>query len=133
MTAWLHKGLPEGAADWAPRVLAYVAVFLVIYLAFLALTLLLEQGVKVVQMQWLNRALGALLGALKAGLILGLALLGAVHFLPDASGAAVDRSELAPFLTEGVRRLFDTIPEHYREQVTDQLRLLEGLAQGGQG
>jgi uncharacterized membrane protein required for colicin V production len=114
------------APAWLPRATAYAAVFLAIYVVLLSITLLLERGVRAAQVQWLNRTLGAGLGALKAGLILGILFLAAAAYAPDLSQEPLDKSSLAPHLSGGVKRLFEAVPEEYRESLLAQLRATVG-------
>jgi uncharacterized membrane protein required for colicin V production len=110
------------APVWLPRATAYAAVFLAIYLVLLSITLLLEHALRAAQVQWLNGALGAGLGTLKAALILGVLALAAAAYAPDLSQPALEKSTLAPQLSGGVRRLFDAVPEEYRESLLAQVR-----------
>ena len=122
----LAEAMPE-APDWLAQTLAYAFVFLVIYALLLTITLLLERGVKVASMQGLNRFLGSALGAIKAGLILGLVFLALAAYLPDICGQTLQRSVLAHYLSGGAQRLVDAIPEEYKDGLRAQLRQLEGL------
>jgi len=115
------------APAWLVQALAFAVVFLVIYAILLTITLLLERGVRVARMQWLNRILGAGLGAGKAGLLLGLLFLAVASYLPNLSPEAIERSGLARFLTAGAQRAVDAIPDEYRESLRAQLEHLETL------
>jgi membrane protein required for colicin V production len=127
----LLAGALTDAPAWAAQALAYAAVFLVIYATLITITLLLEHGVEAARMQWMNRLLGAGLGAIKAGVVLGFFFLGLVTYLPEVSKETLDRSALAVSLTAGARKICDAIPEEYRENLRAQLRHLEGLQGGG--
>jgi membrane protein required for colicin V production len=121
-TRLLAESVLSGADGWLARGAAYVIVFLAIYVVLLAVTLFLERGVRAAQMQWLNRLMGAALGAVKAALVLGVVFLGLVHFAPDFSQAPLERSYLASYLSEGAQRVLRAIPAEYREKVWSQVR-----------
>src|SRR6266446_4943730 len=71
---WAAQALRElvlqGADPRVGMVLAYLLVFLAIYLVFFGATVLLERGMEAVRLQPLNRLLGGMLGAVKAALLL---------------------------------------------------------------
>src|SRR5262249_40957611 len=65
--------------DADPRVtstIAYIFVFLTIYLGIFIVSLFLEHCVTAIQLQTVNRLLGAVLGLVKVALILGVIFLG---------------------------------------------------------
>jgi membrane protein required for colicin V production len=130
VTGWLEPSFPPEAAAWLPQLIAYAVVFLAIYVSLLALTMLLEHGVKVAQMQGVNRSLGAVLGVVKAGLIVGLVVLGLTTYLPSVCGETIEKSSLAVFLRQSVQRTFDAVPQPYRDNILAQLRQLEELGAG---
>src|SRR5262245_58368398 len=68
--SFLKASFMQDAEPWACRLVAYILVFLLIYLIILLLTFLLERALRASRLQTMNRVLGALLGAVKAGLIL---------------------------------------------------------------
>src|SRR5205823_265913 len=115
------------APAWLTQALAFAVIFLIIYALLLTITLLLERGVRVARMQWLNRILGAGLGAGKAGLLLGFLFLGMTAYLPDLGPDALERSNLARFLSAGAQKLVEAIPEEYRDNLRAQLQQLEAL------
>jgi membrane protein required for colicin V production len=106
--------------DADPRVctaVAYLAVFLVIYLALFVLTLMLERAVRTMRLQPVNRLLGAGLGALKAGLILGAIALGMVSYPHPSAQELMQRSKLAPVLAQAMEGLIRAIPAEYKEDL----------------
>jgi uncharacterized membrane protein required for colicin V production len=135
LNAWATPLLEQGvfqealfadAPAWLPRATAYAAVFLVIYVILLSITLLVEHGMRAAQVQWLNRTLGAGLGAFKAALLLGILGLAAAAYAPELCQEPLERSTLAPHLSGGVKRLFEAVPEEYRESLLAQLRASVG-------
>jgi membrane protein required for colicin V production len=120
------------APPWLAQALAYAVVFLAIYAVLLTVTILLERGVKVARMQWMNRILGSALGAAKAGLLLGLLFLALHTYLPEFYPDTLKGSTLVPYLSASARKVVDAIPEEYRDNLRAQLRQLEGLPQAVQ-
>lgn len=105
--------------DVSPAVvglISYVAVFLLVCVALFLLTALLDKAVKKAHLQWLNRTLGAVLGLLKAGLLVGLILLG-VSYVPGSKGV-FEQSRLAVPLTESFRLALAALPDNYRPTFT---------------
>jgi membrane protein required for colicin V production len=119
---WLEESVLAEAPAWVVRVASYAAVFVAIYAGLLLLALWLDRGFRAAQARWLDRVLGAAFGAFKAGVVLGIAFLALATFAPEASRDFADRSSLAPHLGEGVRRLYETIPQVYRDRFQAQLR-----------
>jgi membrane protein required for colicin V production len=124
VTAFLAQALEEAPA-WAPQLLAYVGVFCAVWLTFFLFALLLERGLQEARMLWVNRLLGAAVGALKAALILGLALLAATAYLEEPNREAMQKSTCAPVLAQGARLVLATVPPEYRERLWEQLPALE--------
>ncbi|MCI0465322.1 MAG: CvpA family protein [Gemmataceae bacterium] len=107
----------QEAEPWVARIVAYVGIFLLIYLAILFGTLLLERGMKGARLQTLNRLLGALLGATKAGLILGAIFL-ALRSLPSQSTQEmVQRSTMASLLAKGTENLVVVLVGDYQDKL----------------
>jgi membrane protein required for colicin V production len=117
--------LTEGPA-WLVHAAAYAVVFLAIYAVLLTLTLFLDRGVRAAQSRWLDRSLGAILGAVKAGLVLGLLLIVLTAFAPDLGQEVTEQSSLAPRLGAGTQALFQVIPVEYRESWQAQIRSVIG-------
>jgi membrane protein required for colicin V production len=115
----------QGADPRVAMVLAYLVVFLTIYLVFFALTVLIEHGMTVVSLQPLNKVLGAGLGAVKAGLVLGAIFLGLASYPHTETQELINRSSLAPALADGTQLVIVAIPQEYKDWLStgfEQLR-----------
>ncbi len=69
LVPWIQNGL------WS-SVIAFILLFLVVYLAFLIAGILVQGFFRVIKLSWVDRSLGAVLGLVK-----GLVMAGAIVFL----------------------------------------------------
>jgi membrane protein required for colicin V production len=122
----LEQSVLAEAPAWVVRAAAYATAFLAIYAVLLTLALVLDRGVRAAEARWLDRVLGAALGAAKAGLVLGLVFLALAALAPDVSQEVAEKSSFAPRLSAGVQGLFEAIPAQYREGLQAQLRAAVG-------
>ncbi|MCC6418337.1 MAG: CvpA family protein [Gemmataceae bacterium] len=106
------------------QIVAYVGVFLLVYLGIFLFTLILERGMRAARLQGLNRVLGALLGATKVGLILGAVFLALEHVPNDATQQMVQRSTIAPVLARGTESLVVALANEYPDEVRSGLQNL---------
>jgi membrane protein required for colicin V production len=124
----LQDAALQGADPRVAMVLAYLLVFVVIYLVFFSTTLLLERGMTAVRLQALNRLLGGGLGAVKAGLLLGAVFLGMASYPHPSTQEMMDRSVLAPMLADGAQLVIVAVPQEYKDWLCNGLRDLRALA-----
>src|SRR5262249_45430330 len=89
---------------------------------------LLERGMAAVRLQPLNCLLGAALGVVKAGLILGAVCLGLASYPHPATKEVMDRSTLAPALAEAVQLVTVAVPQEYKDWLSSGLQSLRDLA-----
>jgi membrane protein required for colicin V production len=118
----------QGADPRVAMVLAYLLVFIAIYLIFFSATLLVERGMTAVRLQPLNRLLGGGLGALKAGLLLGAVFLGMASYPHARTQEFLDRSLLAPPLAETMQLVIVAVPREYKDWLCSGLNNLRDLA-----
>jgi membrane protein required for colicin V production len=118
---FLQRNFVQEAEPWVARTLAYIGVFLLVYLTIFVLTLILERGMRAARLQAINRVLGAALGALKAGLILGAIFLGVVNYPHPATRDMMRKSILAPALARGTESLVVALVAEYRQEFNDGL------------
>jgi membrane protein required for colicin V production len=110
----LQQSLMQGANPLAVDGLAYVAVFLGVLLAFQLTALMLEAFLKAVQLKWVDRVLGSVLGGFKAALIVGAICLVLFAFPPNQeTKTALAQSRLAPVLATGADLAFRAVPSGY--------------------
>jgi len=118
----------QGADLRVAMVLAYLVVFIAIYLVFFAATVLLERGMAVVCLQPLNRLLGAGLGAVKAALLLGAVFLGMASYPHPSTQELLERSSLAPALAEGAQLALVAVPQEYKDWLGSSAASLREMA-----
>jgi uncharacterized membrane protein required for colicin V production len=118
----------QGADPRIGMVLGYLVVFLAVYLVFFAITVLLERGMIAVCLQPINRLLGAGLGSLKAGLLLGAVFLGMASYPHPSTQELMDRSTLAPTLADGAQLVIVAVPQQYKDWLTSGLGELREMA-----
>src|SRR5262249_32660823 len=114
-TQLLQEIALQGADPRIAMVLGYLLVFVAIYIFFFCGTLLLERGMMVVRLEPLNRFLGAVLGMVKAGLILGAIFLGMASYPHANTQEMMDHSTLAPALADGMQVVIVAIPQEYKD------------------
>jgi membrane protein required for colicin V production len=127
-TGVLRDLVLQGADPRVEMVLAYLLVFFVIYLAFFAATVLVERAMTVVCLQPLNKILGAGLGAVKAGLLLGAIFLGMASYPHAETQEVMNRSSLAPALADGTQLVIVAIPQEYKDWLCAGIEQLRELA-----
>ncbi len=132
LNEWATKTLQDlvlqGADPRVGMVMAYLLVFLVIYLLFFAATVILERGMTAVCLQPLNKMLGAGLGAMKAALLLGAIFLGMVNYPHAEMQEIIHHSTLAPPLAEGTQLVIVAIPQEYKDWLCAGIENLRELA-----
>jgi membrane protein required for colicin V production len=118
----------QGADPRISMVLAYLLVFVAIYVVFFLATVLLERGMMVVRLEPLNRLLGGALGVVKAGLILGAIFLGMASYPHPNMQEILDPSALAPALADGAQLVIVAIPQEYKDWLCEGLKNLREMA-----
>jgi uncharacterized membrane protein required for colicin V production len=117
---WATGALQEAVLQEAdPRVtgaLAYLLVFVVVYLAFHLSSLAAEKWLKAVKLQTMNRVLGGVLGAGKTAVVLGGIFLAMMYFPHPTTTDLLQKSAIAPVLANVTGTLVAVIPS---EQVED--------------
>ena len=96
------------------RGLAFVAIWLLVPLLFLLVASLLTKLMEAVSLGWINRLLGAVLGAAKYALVISLLLMVVDHF--DTENALISRTQkAASVLYEPVKGLAELFIPAARE------------------
>ncbi len=125
----LGQAFFQGARPEVPRALAYPVVFIAVYVVLVAVTVLLEKTLRAARLQPLNRLLGAGLGVVKTGLVLGTLFLGLANYPNAHTQEIMKESVLAPALAEGMNVVISAIPEQYRTELQNGLKNLREAAQ----
>ncbi len=103
-----------------PRIsqaVAYVAVFLGVYVILFLATRLLYQGIRASDLEFLDRLLGGLFGAGKVALLLGACCLAAANYPHPLTRGWMSKSSLAPAFAEGMEHVLVIIPDEYKENL----------------
>ena len=117
-----------GADPRMVRIVAYVGVFLVVYLVLLISTYWLYQAMRAVHLEPLDRLLGALLGLGKMALILAAVFLGLANYPHPKTKELMEKSILAPVLAGGMEIALVVIPQEYRNELCEGFNHLRDLA-----
>jgi membrane protein required for colicin V production len=99
--------------------LAYIGVFLAVYIALFALSRLLYRVVSASRLVFLDRLAGAVLGACKTALILAPVCAVLVFLSLPPTDEWLNRSTIAPLLARGAREAVAMLPDSYRTQAHD--------------
>jgi membrane protein required for colicin V production len=110
---WLHRWI---LSFEAAEVVAFLAVLILVTLAFAILANVLRQTVKAIGLGFVDRLLGAGVGLFR-GLLLGVAAMMAVTaFVPDSGW--IKNSQLAPYFLGSVHAVSFVVPEHFQQQIS---------------
>jgi membrane protein required for colicin V production len=119
VTRLLHERVAPEAHINLLHGIAYVAVFLLVYIALFALSRLIYRVVRATKLETLDRIAGAVLGALKMALILApVCALLAMLSLP-ATDAWMSQSKIAPVMAQGLQAALVLVPEQYKTQAKE--------------
>jgi membrane protein required for colicin V production len=125
---WLQQTFLKGADAAVSDALAYVTVFVVIFAAFVVTAMAVERGIKAAKLKWLDRLLGAGVGATKAALIMGAIFLAVIEFPHPSTQDAMKQSAIAPVLAAGVGLCVQLVPAQYTGGLRDGLDKLKETA-----
>jgi membrane protein required for colicin V production len=118
----------NGMDDRIPHAIAYVAVFIVVYLILHQLVWVLDRLIRAVRLEPIDRMLGALVGMCKIGLVLAAICLGLTAYPHPSTREVMEKSTLAPVLAEGLEITLFFIPEEYKSELCSGLKNLRELA-----
>jgi membrane protein required for colicin V production len=116
--------------DADPRVaqaVAYVLVFLSVYVVLFLATRLLYKGIRAADLEIVDRLLGGLFGAAKMAMIAGACCLGTANYPHPTTRDWIAKSTLAPALADGMEQVLIIIPEDYKENLRGTLVSLRDL------
>lgn len=116
---WLRDADPGVA-----RVAAYVLVFLSVCLSIFLITWLLKEGVKAARLEAVDRLLGAVVGGLKAGLVVAAFCFVLASFPQAPTGHLLEQSSLAPTLAGVMESVLVVVPAEYKESLEKSWRVL---------
>ena len=120
--ALLGEHLLNGVDPRLTRGIAYVVVFLAVYLLLFAVTRLLQKSIQATKLETADRLLGAVLGAAKMTVVVaGACALIAAIALPTTR-EWMEKSTLAPLFAKGTEAAIAMVPEQYRHQAGEGLQ-----------
>lgn len=115
-TPLVRRYLLPNAPELIPQITAYVIVFLLVCVVMLALTSAVQRAIRKIDLQWLNRLLGAGFGAVQALVVLGIILFGLANYAGPRE--MMQESQLGKVLLEGMKSGVALLPEEYRNKMT---------------
>jgi len=118
----------KGVDARIPHAVAYVAVFIVVYLILHQVVWIVDRLIRAVRLEPIDRLLGALMGACKIGLVLSAICLGLTAYPHPRTKEVMEKSTLAPVLAEGMEMVLFVIPEEYKSELCSGLKNLRELA-----
>jgi membrane protein required for colicin V production len=100
------------------NLIGFLAIFLSVILLGAVAAFLVNRFVKMADLQWIDRLLGALFGFLRGWAIASIIALALIAF-PVRAGTMV-KSVFAPYLLAGARAAVLLVPQHLRNQFNEQ-------------
>ena len=119
MAALLEEHLLKDAHPIVIDVLAYVSVFMTGYLILYYATRLIRDSVHEADLVGYDRLLGAVLGAAKMAVVLGVACLGMTNYRHPATEPILEKSKLASLFADGMERIVIMVPEEFKAQLKE--------------
>jgi membrane protein required for colicin V production len=127
-TNLLLEALLKGAEPAVARALAYLAVFIAVFLILYHVALVLDQAIRVVNLQPVDRLLGAAMGVCKMALVVAAICLGLTAYPNPTTTEVMEKSKLAPVLAEGMEMVLLVIPQEYKAELCNGLKNLREFA-----
>ena len=129
LRSWVLRDADPGVV----QACAYVTVFLTVYIALFLVTRLLRAWLRATDFALPDRLFGAVLGAGKIAVLLGIACLVLRHAPHPAAQEWLDRSTLAPVFARGMEQTVAMIPDDCKQPVLDSFRQLQEAMTRPQG
>ncbi len=124
----LQEALLKGAEPAVARALAYLAVFVAVFIVLYQVVWLLDQAIRAVNLEPVDRLLGAGMGACKMGLVVAAVCLGLTAYPNPSTKEVLEKSNLAPVLAEGMEMVLLVIPQEYKTELCNGLKNLREYA-----
>jgi uncharacterized membrane protein required for colicin V production len=110
------------------RAVGYLAVFLSVFFILFQVVWLLDHAIRAVNLEPLDRLLGAGMGACKMALIVAAICLGLTAYPNPTTTEVLEKSTLAPVLAEGMEMVLLVIPQEYKTELCNGLKNLREFA-----
>lgn len=120
----LQENVLHGADPRVVQGLAYVGVFLLIWIGCFLLARLLYRFIRATDLEVYDRLLGSLLGTAKMAVLLAAFSLGVANYAHPTTREWMERSRIAPVLAEGMQSALVLLPEDSRAYLR---RSLQGI------
>lgn len=127
-TNLLQEAVLKGAEPAVARALAYLAVFIAVFLVLYHVTLLLDHAIRAVNLEPVDRLLGAGMGACKMALVVAAICLGLTTYPNPTTSEIMEKSTLAPVLANGMEMVLLVIPQEYKTEFSNSLKKLRDFA-----
>ncbi|MBI3410550.1 MAG: CvpA family protein [Planctomycetes bacterium] len=125
--ALLKEGPLRDADPRVVQTVAYVLVFLGVYLVMYLLTRLMHQSMRAADLVLFDRLLGGFLGAGKMALILAAVCLGAASYDHPVPREWMAKSTVAPIFAHAMESVLIVIPDQYKEDLRGALASLRDM------
>ena len=120
-TEFCQESLLREADPNVAKAVAYIAVFVGVYLVLFLTTRFLYELIRATDLELVDRVLGAVFGAGKIALILGICSLGAATYPHPTTKTMMAKSVLAPAFADGMEHVLVMIPDEYKETLRSTL------------
>ena len=127
-TNLLQEALLKGAEPAVARAVGYLAVFLAVFFILFQVVWPLDHAIRAVNLEPLDRLLGAGMGACKMALIVAAICLGLTAYPNPTTTEVLEKSTLAPVLAEGMEMVLLVIPQEYKTELCNGLKNLREFA-----
>lgn len=118
----VQRDFLQGADVNLAKGIAYVVVFAVVYLTLYIVALFLDQTMRAVRLETIDRVFGALLGASKMCVVAAAICFGMTNYPHERTKEWMERSTLAPVLSESVQYVLMAIPEELKDEFTSNVQ-----------
>jgi len=132
-TAFLLDYVLINTEEYVARCLSFLIVFFSVYLIIHLGTRLMQKFIKAIQLDSLDRLLGAVVGAGKMMVVLAVLCLGLSYFPHPNSQQVIAKSVLAPALITGLELVVEAIPTYYHDRVQDGVASIQQTIQKNKG
>ena len=110
--------------------LAYVCVFVLVYLILHYASRLIREVVREADLDGYDRLLGAVLGLSKMALLIGVLCLGMINNRHPATERILEKSKLVDFFADNMERIVVMVPEEYKTRLKETVFTIRDQALG---
>ena len=118
---WIGTQWPD-TGSVVCKIGAFVAIFLVVYVALYLITRVLHKAIKETKLELLDRVLGSLLGMAKMGAVVSAVCAGIAMLGIPLTREWMEKSSLAPAFAKGTDVAVNLIPKEARERLDENVQ-----------